>query len=113
MSDTYTDFELINLTKIPEIILYKKITLNSVHKNLIWMRKLQKSLYEFSKKNKHLFDIQMEIVAIIRHVERFCYPYLYQDALNQVKIKYTQETDSRKKEIAKGMAEKTLRKFSY
>ena len=113
MQDTYTDFELMNLTQIPEIILRKKLESNTVHKNLLWMRKLQHSLYVFGKKHKKNIDAQMDVVVVIRHIERYCYPFIYADALNQIKIKYCNDTPKRQKELAKGMAEKTLRKFSF
>jgi len=113
MSGTYTDFEIINLAKIPKPILHNKIRTKSVPENLAWIRKLQYSLSRFSKRNKDMIETQMEIIGIVSHIESYCRPFIYYDMLAQVKTKYPRETPERHKIMAKDKMEKTLIKYHY
>ena len=113
MNETYTDLEILNLANIPPIVLERKIKSRKIGENLAWIRKLQRSVYVFSKKHKDMLDVQMSIIAIVGLIERHCRPFIYADHYRQVVMKYPTATPQEHKMMTDQRTEKTLMKYHY
>ncbi|HEA21456.1 MAG TPA: hypothetical protein ENH87_11110 [Pricia antarctica] len=116
--DLYTDAEIsamANEHRVRRPTMRRMFMRMSIKKCLLLHRRLQRSLTQFSKRNKKLGDIQLDIVRIVIDIKRRCWQEVVDDFKRQVVIKYPIDSRNKKwlKHQAANKAEKLFVKHSY
>ena len=111
--DTFSDTHLIRLAHLPKSKLIETLQGYSVRDNLLFHRKLQKSLVGFSKRNKNMLNIQWELVCVAEIIRRAVWQVIYDDYKVTVKFKYPNIKDNDLKRLVKEKTEALIKKYSY
>lgn len=111
--DTFSDMHLVRLANMKKGEIIKILHSYSVRDNLLFHRRLQQSIAGFSKRNKHLLQIQWELVCIAEMIRRAVWQAIYDDYKISIKMKYPQIADNDLKRLVKEKTEAVIKKYSY
>jgi hypothetical protein len=111
--DTFSDMHLVRLASLPKGKIMKTLQTYSVRDNLLFHRKLQESLVGFSKRNKHLLQIQWELVCVAEMIRRAVWQAIYNDYKVVVQMKYPGINEIDCKRLTKEKTEALIKKYSY
>ncbi len=101
------------IAQLPEPVFVRTLSGKTINAAAKMRRLLQESLANFSKRNPTLKTTQMDIVRKCQILEKYIRPFIYQQHMMNIAIKYHDLTPIVLKRLAQEKTEKTIAKMSY
>lgn len=111
--DTFSDLNLVRLAGKPKGEIMKMLHTYSVRENLFFLKRVQKSLVGFSKRNKAMLQIQWELVCIAEMIRRAAWQAIYDDYKIGIRLKYPKISEADLKRLTKAKTETLINKYCY